>query len=386
MKKMKTLLAVALLAVCSTAMAQATYTDAEGTRYEFQKHWFMNIEGGVQYTRGEAGFSKLLSPNFQLGLGYEFSPIVAARLQANAYQSKGGWNGYRPNNSIYPFTRDYSFFYAAPGVDVMFNLSNLFAGYNPKRVFNLSAFLGGGANIAWGNGEVNRIGQDLGASKGQYLLEYLWDGTKIRPFGRGGLEASFRLAEGVALTIEGNANILSDKYNSKKAGNPDWYFNALAGLKINLGKAHKTYVREVIGLDGRYGQGYNVTDTIYITNTVTKTDTIYVEKPESLRRDIFFTINKWDIRDSEQQKVADIANYLQRYPNARVSLCGYADVQTGNDQINDRLGKNRVEAVKNELINRYGISAARIITDSKGARVQPFAVNEQNRVTIAICE
>ena len=37
--------------------------------------------------------------------------------------------------------------------------------------------------------------------------------------------------------LEGNANVISDKYNSKKAGNPDWYFNALAGLRINLGKS-----------------------------------------------------------------------------------------------------------------------------------------------------
>ena len=115
-------------------------------------------------------------------------------------------------------------------------------------------------------------------------------------------------------------------------------------------------------------------------------DTVYVEKPEALRRDIFFTINKWDIRPSEQQKVADIANYLQRYPNAKVSLCGYADVQTGNDRINDNLGVQRVNAVKQELISKYGIAEYRISTDSKGARVQPFSVNEQNRVTIAIAE
>ena len=38
--------------------------------------------------------------------------------------------------------------------------------------------------------------------------------------------------------LEGNANITTDKYNSKKAGNADRNFNALAGLRINLGKSH----------------------------------------------------------------------------------------------------------------------------------------------------
>ena len=383
---MKTLLAAMLLSFSATAMAQATYEADDGTQYEFQKHAFVNVEAGAQYTLGEAKFKDLLSPNVQLGLGYQFSPIFAARIQANAYQSKGGWNGFRTVIGSEPYTNDYKFKYVAPGLDLMFNLSNLFAGYNPTRIFNLSALVGGGANFAWHNGEVNRIAMDIenhGLSKQQFLLEYLWDGSKVRPFGRFGLEAAFRLGSDVALTIEGNANILSDHYNSKKAGNPDWYFNALAGLRINLGKSYQKYVKEIVPVNP-WGDGPARTDTVYITKTLK--DTVYVEKPEALRRDIFFTINKWDIRPSEQQKVADIANYLQRYPNAKVSLCGYADVQTGNDRINDNLGVQRVNAVKQELISKYGIAEYRISTDSKGARVQPFSVNEQNRVTIAIAE
>ena len=378
---MKTMLAAALFMMSGSAMAQATYTDADETRYEFQKHWFLNLEGGVQYTRGEAKFSNLLSPNVQVGLGYQFSPVLAARLQANAWQSKGGWNGYRTANNPYAFTRDYSFFYAAPGVDLMVNLSNLFGGYNPTRVLDVSAFVGAGANIAWGNGEVNRIASTLGAAKGAYLLEYLWDGTKIRPFGRAGLEAAFRLSDQVALTIEGNANLLSDKYNSKKAGNPDWYFNGLVGLRFNLGKPHRKLVPAIIPV-----QTVAKTDTVYVTKTEVRTDTVYVEKPEQLRRDVFFLINKWDIRPSEQQKVQDVADYLKRYPTMKVNLCGYADVQTGNNEINDRLGKNRVNAVKDALVNQYGIAESRIITDSKGSREQPFPVNEDNRVTICICK
>ena len=36
----------------ASAMAQATYTDAENNKYEFQKHWFLNLQGGAQYTLG----------------------------------------------------------------------------------------------------------------------------------------------------------------------------------------------------------------------------------------------------------------------------------------------------------------------------------------------
>ena len=238
---MKTFLAAALLMLSGSAMAQATYEAADGTKYEFQKHAFLNLEGGAQYTLGEAKFKDLLSPNVQLGLGYQFSPVFAARIQANAWQSKGGWNGFRTQIGATPYTNDYKFKYVAPGLDLMFNLSNLVCGWNPNRVFNLTAFVGGGANIAWGNGEANTIASTL-KNLDAYNLEYIWDGTKTRLFGRGGLEAAFRLSDAVALTIEGNANILSDKYNSKKhSGNKmkaDWYFNGLIGLKINLGKTY----------------------------------------------------------------------------------------------------------------------------------------------------
>ncbi len=126
-----------------------------------------------------------------------------------------------------PITKDYKFNYVAPGLDFMFNLSNLFAGWNPNRVLNVVAFIGGGANIAWANDEVNAIASDIATQYGQvglsrYRLDYLWDGTKINPFGRGGIGLNFRLSSAVSLVVEGNANVLSDKYNSKKAGNADW--------------------------------------------------------------------------------------------------------------------------------------------------------------------
>ena len=56
------------------------------------------------------------------------------------------------------------------------------------------------------------------------------------------------------------------------------------------------------------------------------------------------------------------------------------------DRINDRLAKQRADVVVKALMNQYNISADRITFDSKGSRVQPFAENDLNRVTICIAE
>jgi outer membrane protein OmpA-like peptidoglycan-associated protein len=379
MKRIKSILAGALLLLSSSAMAQATYEAADGTKYEFQKHMFLNLEGGAQYTLGEAKFKDLISPNVQLGLGYQFSPVFGARLQANAWQSKGGWQAdVNPGN--------YKWKYVAPGIDLMFNLSNLFCGWNPNRVFNLTAFLGGGANIAFDNDEVNVIKNRVGAeSISKYNLEYVWDGTKVSPFGRAGLEAAFRLSDAVALTLEGNANILGDKYNSKnhsgKKLKADWYFNALVGLKINLGKTYNKILPPPPAPEP-------APQPVVEPEPVVEQPAPVVEevKIEPLRRDIFFVINKTIIRDTEEQKVKDVADYLAKYPNAKVQVTGYADAGTGNDKINDRLAAGRADAVVKALKEKYGVAESRISYDSKGSRVQPFAENDLNRVTICIAE
>ena len=358
MKSMKTLLAAALMMFSASAFAQATYDAADGTKYEFKKHAFLTLQGGAQYTLGEAKFKDLLSPNVQLGLGYQFSPVFGARIQANAWQSKGGWNGYQATATAAPYTADYKYKYVAPGLDFMFNLSNLFCGWNPNRVFNLTAFLGGGANFAWGNDEANDIAKTV-QNIDAYNLEYVWDGSKVNPFARGGLEAAFRLSDAVALTVEGNANFLSDKYNSKKHYGGklkgDWYFNALVGLKINLGKSFTKVLPPPAPVPEPEPE------------PIVEPEPAPAPAPapvvvEPIRRDVFFLINQTVIRD------------------------GYADAGTGNDKINDRLAAGRADAVVKSLINDYGIAQDRITYDSKGSRVQPFAENDLNRVTICIAE
>ncbi len=370
--------AVAVFATAATASAQATYTAANGDEYTFNRHWFLNLQGGAQYTLGEASFSDLLSPNVQLGLGYQFSPVIGLRGQVNGLWSKGGFNGYmgKDGNSA-PYTANYKYNYVAPGLDLMVNLSNLIWGWNPERTVSLTAFVGGGLNVGYGNDEVNEIAAGV-QNKSNYLLDYVWDGTKVRPFGRAGLDLDFRLSKKVSITLEGNANILSDKYNSKKAGNSDWYFNALAGLRINLGKCCTKKAKPAPAEPAPVPAPAPVVEE----KPAPAPAPVVEPQVEEIRRDVFFVINSNTVTAAEQQKVKEVVDYLNRYPEAKVIVTGYADAGTGNDAINDRIAQRRAAAVTKLLTEQYGIAADRITTASKGARVQPFQENDKNRVTI----
>ena len=377
MKSYKYLLATAVLASLGmNTMAQATYTDKDGNEYTFKKHAFLDLQGGAQYTLGEAKFGDLISPNVQLGIGYQFSPVFGMRLQANGWQSKGGWNGYKATKDGTPYTADYKFKYVAPGLDFMFNLSNLFCGWNPNRVFNATAFIGGGANFAWGNDEVNELAATM-KNTSAYNLEYLWDGTKVRPYGRAGIDLEFKVSKSVSIMLEGNANITTDKYNSKKAGNADWYFNALAGLRINLGKSHTKAepVKEA-----------PVPVQEYVKPEPKPQPKVEEKKVEEIRRDVFFVINSNKIASDEESKIKEVVDFLNANPDAKVVVTGYADAGTGNDRINDAISAKRAAAVVKALKEKYGIEESRITEDSKGARVQPFSENDKNRVSIMIAK
>jgi outer membrane protein OmpA-like peptidoglycan-associated protein len=345
--------------------------DHQEVEKKFQSHWFLNLQGGAQYTLTDAKFKNLLSPNVQAAVGYQFTPVFGMRLAANGWQSKGAFDEASANGRALLAEKDYKFNYVGANLDFMFNLSNLFFGWNPERFLNVTAFIGGGANIAWGNDEANDL-----KSQG-YRLENIWDGTKKRSTARGGLQFDFRLSEAVGLLLEGNANVISDYYNSKQSGNADWYFNALAGLRVNLGKSYRTETHDIY-------RDVVVYDTIYKIVEIIEPQVI--QRVEPLRRDVFFLRAKTDIRPEEAAKVQDIAEYLNKYPESKVNIVGYADVQTGNAKINARLAQQRADVVVKALIEDYGISADRITYDSKGDTIQPFAENDLNRVAICVAE
>jgi outer membrane protein OmpA-like peptidoglycan-associated protein len=386
MKLKKIFMSCLLLAGVLSASAQEQYPK---TVYDHNPYWYVQVQGGAQYTLGEIDFKDLISPNVQVAIGRQFSPVFGLRLAVNAWQSKAGIEG---ENATYKW----KWKYVAPGIDLTFNLSNLFCGFNPNRIFNFSVFAGAGANIGWDNAiaDINAAATALYPTIGTNSenVSYAWDGTKVRMFGRAGVAADFKLSDAVSLGLEVNANTLSDRYNSKKAGNWDWYFNALAGVKINLGKTYSTRTIEAPKVPEKVIEKVieRVIEKPAPQPVVEPTRAVAQKKQvedTKFRRDIFFLKpGKTWIDKSEYQKVKEVADYMKEHPNCTVEVTGYADRGTGNPKINSNLSQRRAQAVSNMLQRNYGIKKNRIKVDYKGDTIQPFAKEIENRVAICIAE
>ena len=382
--KFKSILLSGLLAMgCTAASAQEAKTVNV-----FNPHWYGQVQIGGQYTLGEIGFGKLLSPNAQLGVGYNFNKVVGARLSVNAWQSKAGWNVAGMDQQKWKWN------YVAPMVDATFNLTNLFCEFNPNRLVEVGVFGGIGANIAWGNEEAatanKAIAGHFATLSGDYKqqpLAYLWkdangEGSKARFVARVGANVDFRLSDNVKLGAEISANTLSDKYNSKRAGNPDWYFNALVGLKIAFGN---TYTTKTIPAPKPVEKIIERIIEKPVVAPAPKTEAKQEVVEENFRRDIFFPIGNSNIAKSQTTKIAEIVTFMKENPDAKITLTGYADKGTGSEGFNEKIAARRAQTVYNTLAAK-GVAKNRMIKKSEGSRVQPFEENDMNRVTICIAK
>lgn len=385
MKVKKFILSCLAVAAAFSVNAQET----EKTENVYVPNWYVLGQFGGQHTVGEIGFTDLNSLNAQIGVGYNFNEVWGTRLTVNGWKSKAGWE---TEKNLYKW----SWNYVSPVVDVTANLANMILGYNPNRLVNFGVFAGVGANIAFGNDAAATASDAIKADYNfttREGLRALWDGTKTRLTGRVGANVDFRISSNWAAGLELQANAVNDYYNSKRAGNADWYLNALVGVKYTFGTSNKVVavpvavpveklVEEKLDnvVNGELDELKKRVDQLEEC-CAKKAEPVVVAEP--IRRDIFFTISSNKITSAEMVKVKEVAEYMKKNPNSIVEVTGYADKGTGNARINAKYAQNRADAVVKALVAE-GISESRIKADSKGDTVQPYAEQILNRVAICI--
>lgn len=372
-KMMKRIL-TAIVALLTGAAPLFAGAPAEREKIEFDRHWFLQIQAGGAHTLGEAGFGELLSPAAALSAGYRFTPVWGLRFGLSGWQARGAW--------VSPRTV-YTYDFVQGNADAVLDLANLLGRFNPFRTVNPYLFAGVGVSGAFNNDEANAL------NDGGCRLENIWSGSRAFVAGRLGAGVDFRLSDRVSLGLEVNASMLSDKFNSKKAGNVDWQFNALAGVNIRLGKGH-------VGRKAAASPAPVpvVPETPAPAASGEPAQAVPAPQPEPkpaaaaeeaapLRKDIFFRIGSSEIRQTEQSKVRELADYLKARPAARVTVTGYADAATGSRARNFRLSQLRAEAVSAAL-QQSGVAPDRIEVGYRGDSEQPFPSVEKNRVSICI--
>jgi len=372
--KQRVLILVLFCLALTGAKAQTTRDSVA-----FQPHWFVQPHVGVGYHVGEAKFSKLLSPTAALSVGRQFSPAFGLRLGAS------GWEG--RNWQTHPVA-EYKWNYVQANLDATVSLTNLIWGWDADRKWNVYGLAGVGLNIAFKNDDANCLAA-MNESAGIPALqnggfEKLWDGTKLFPAGRIGAGIEYALSERVALGLEYNANVLPDKWNSKKGKNDnlDWQQNLLVGVKIALGKTRKHITikepapvveqpKPVVEKKKPAAVVEKKKPTAVVAEkkptavvAEKKPEPVVEKVPEMPEVKVYFAASSSKLTPAEAEKLQPVVDYLKKYGKRNVVISGYASTD-GKKAYNQRLSERRAKAVERWLIDN-GIDAARIKTEGKG--------------------
>lgn len=378
MKKFLIMLAIA--GVSLTSMAQETETTTEKysvATNSFWSNWF--VQGGVQWT---AFYSSL-----EHGFDTSNNPLKSFRSNPQASVAIGKWFtpglGLRTKVSgIWGKANGDSFKYWNAQEQVLFNLSNMFCGYNPKRVYNCIPFAGAGF--------ARNMSSDM------YAM-----GMSI------GLLNEFNINKRVAINLELGWNRLeNDFYSEGHANNGprgwdshDNYLYAELGLTLNIGKTGWAKVPDV---DAIKALSQSQIDALNAQLADSKSENerlkaMLNEKPkeiampESIKQfittpvSVFFNIGKTDVANPKDLvNVEALAKYAKTN-NSKIMVTGFADSATGTPQINQKLSVKRAEIVKGELI-KMGVHADNISTQAHGGVETLSPISFNRRATVQITE
>lgn len=350
----------------------------------WKNNWYMQLGAGINMPfvenhlkNGKADRKISLAMNF--GLGRWFSPYMGFRFSV-----LGG--AYKWDNVSHSKAK-----YANINLDFMWDMMNSVAGVNPGRVFSINPFVGLGGTYTW---DMKSAGMNVYSNEGK-LKKNTW----TMPVSAG-IQFRIRTGKYVDIFMEARSQFYADNFNNTVGGKPiDVDFTAVGGVSINFGGVNFTKTDPCAYLN--YMQ--NLNDQVNeLRSTLSKTNNelaaakaqlpcpepiIQVNEMAVVETDmplatVRFTINSSKVSNEQMVNVYNIAQWLDANPESTVTICGYADDETGSAQYNMKLSEHRAKAVYDALVNKYGIDGSRLTIKAFGSDTQPYETNNWNRIVI----
>jgi outer membrane protein OmpA-like peptidoglycan-associated protein len=393
MKKLFLMLAAGMMAASVNAQNTAI------TANKFTDNIYVGVKAGAATPMqkwGDYGFMKGFAPNIGVRVGKNLTTVFGLAIDADAYiMSKSDSKSIMGNKT----------FINATNVSLLgtFNLSNLFKGYTGEpRNFEVIGLYGFGWEHTFGglskaNGLTSKAALDFAFNLG---AEKAWQ-LYIEP-----------------AVVFGMVNLSNGMNNALALNNPNYKYDSRNGLfQLNVGLNYKfgnsngthNFVKaalrdqaEVDALnakinelradnskkDGKIAEdGRTISDLQAqlqaLQNQPKQTAAVQVveKKNVNLQPIVIFGQGKSTLDNAGYASCEMVAKYMRNHPESKVLVKGYASPE-GKAELNQKLSEARAAAVKNALVKRYKINAARITTQGLGATSEISEENDFNRVAM----
>lgn len=384
---------LALAGVSVSGMAQTGETPAmkySVATNSFWSNWFItaDISGSSWYSNEEhadktiRGDKSGLFESFRTNLGASvsigkwFTPGLGLRTKVNGIWGRSVLTNDASKNAMK---------YWNAQEQVLFNLSNLFCGYNETRVWNLIPYVGVGIMR---NCSLNEYGHGYSAG-----LMNTWRLSKHLAIN---LDLGFQLSDDDLDHVNGPALTQHDAYATSIPAT-DRYFTAEVGLTFNLGKSTWSKTPDVDAIKALSQSQIDALNAqladeqaenarlknLLANQPKAETKTVTVKEVVATPVSVFFNLGKSQIASRKDlQNVQELAN-AAKDKGCKIVVTGYADSKTGNANLNQRLSEKRAEAVKKELV-KMGVSESNIETVAAGGvdTLRPISYNRRATVEL----
>lgn len=367
------------------ASAQTTVAGSK-----FTDNWSFTLKGGAVMSSksvADNGFWDNARGIVGAELRKQVTPVFGLGVEGEWTINTSSWAGYRSGNW---FDHQYV------GVFGAVNLMNAFAGYTgAPRLFELEVVGGTGWLHAYyphtsgkdGNSWATKVGMNfnfnLGESKAWTLAfkpAYLWNMNGNPRPNILGYEARYdsnfgylELEAGITYHF-GNSNgthhfTVVRPYDQSEIDALNAQINALRGELEASGANNAALLAQIADLQAQL-------DACNRRPPVVEK----VVKDLNNIRYVFFNCGSAYVQPNQQPNIAMVADQLKENTNATVTVKGYAS-KDGSAAFNRKLAERRAEAVKKELVKRYGIASDRVKAEGMGIG-DLFQENSWNRVSV----
>lgn len=405
---------VAAQVYVTEAVSVSEFSCDNTTKYfsNWRDNWFIQLGAGVNQPFVEKGLGgvKGIQPSvthhkmtavYNFGFGRWFSPYFAFRF--NALGGALHWDCPTPTEINNGWTRAK---HANLNLDFMWDMCNSICGPDDNRIFSVIPYIGLGGDCLW---DVRDSDGNPAAATNIMRRHSLTEKKKMSwtlPVSAG-LQFRLRLCEAVDFFAEFRSNFYGDNWNLVANGNPiEANVSCYGGLSFNIGgrsfgKYNEcNYLSQIASLNNQVNnlkaELMNSAQTIAalesqlpcpevqqpVQQPSSVSQTIVVNENSPLLATVRFTIGSDQITPEEMVNVYNMAEWMKANPEATVSINGYADKDTGTAEFNLALSKRRAERVYDVMTNYYGVSPDRLTVKFEGSNVQPYDVNNWNRIVV----
>lgn len=322
----------------------------------FWSNWFVTAGGGALIFFGDHNkqmkFGDRLSPALDIGFGKWFTPGIGVRFMYSGLTIKGATqNGSHSTGKVYDASQwleEQKFDFMNIHGDVLFNASNLLCGYNEKRFWSVTPYVGLGWILTWETPRARNFNASIG------------------------LINSFRLSSAFDLNLDVRGTATKDEFDGERGGRKEEGLLSVA-VGVTYKFPRRTWGRSTVKtitfsdeelrlmreqlkamneendrLKGELATSNKVSERVVETNILSAP---YL---------ITFQISRFALSNEARVNLGFQAKIMKENKNAVYTIIGYADKGTGTKEFNHYLSKSRAEAVYNCLVNEFGVPASQL--------------------------